>query len=60
MYVREETSGLFALRQGRFRSRLLAGKPEHPHDVCALARSRAELRDMCAKHWPDVDYGEDA
>lgn len=56
MYVHEEPDGTFTLRQIRYRKRLAAGK-EHPHDICAVARSRAELKAMCAKHWPNVDYG---
>lgn len=53
MYVRAEADGTFTLRQERFRER----KTEHPHDVCAVARSRDELRLMCEPHWPDVNYG---
>lgn len=51
MYVKQEPDGMWTLRQERFRTRLEAGK-EHPHDVCGVARSYDELRDMMAKHWP--------
>jgi hypothetical protein len=57
MYV-GRSGGLYALRQERFRARLAAGR-EHPHDVCAVAHSREELKEMCLKYWPDVDYGTD-
>jgi hypothetical protein len=56
LYVREEHDGFFALRQTRYRARLEAGQ-DHPHDVCAVARSREELRTMCETLFPDVDYG---
>jgi hypothetical protein len=55
MYVRQEADGFWTLRQKRFKDKLTEGK-EHPHDVCAVARSLGELREMCEKHWPDVDY----
>jgi len=59
MYARAEQEPgqftLFTLRQTRYREQLLRGE-EHPHDVCAMARSIEELRAMCEKHWPDADY----
>ena len=55
MYVRMEPNGLVTLRQEKFRAQLQHGR-EHPHDVCAVARNRAELKSMCHKYWPDVDY----
>ena len=55
MYVRKERDGFYTLRQERYRDALASGN-EHPHDVCAIAHSTDELRDMCAKYWPDVDY----
>ncbi len=55
MYVRQEANNLYALRQVRYKPQLAAGR-EHPHDMCAISGSLAELRRMCIKHWPDVDY----
>ena len=52
MYVGRDGT-LYVLRQERYRKQLDAGK-EHPHDVCAVARSLAELKAMCEKHWPDT------
>lgn len=57
MYARREPDGSFTLRQERYVRRLAAGR-EHPHDVCAVARSAKELRDMTAPHWPDADFSE--
>lgn len=54
MYV-IKNGEFYELRQERFRAGLEAGK-EHPHDVCALARSVQEMHDMADKHWPDIDY----
>lgn len=55
MYVKQEDNGFVTLRQTRYADRLAKGK-EHPHDVCAVARNVEELKNMCEKHWPDVDY----
>lgn len=55
MYAHKDRDGLYTLRQERYRVQLEAGK-EHPHDVCAVARSIEELHRMCDKHWPDADY----
>lgn len=55
MYVRQDPDGFWTLRQERYRKHLEEGR-EHPHDVCAVARDRQELREMCEKHWPEVDY----
>ena len=55
MYVCEELDGFVTLRQNRYKAQLLAGRG-HKHDVCATARTRKELKDMCEKHWPDVDW----
>lgn len=54
MYV-IKNGEFYELRQERFRAGLEAGK-EHPHDVCALARSVQEMHDMADKHWADIDY----
>ena len=54
MYARREPDGSYTLRQERYRG------TNHPHDVCAVARSLEELKDMCAKHWPDADYERSA
>lgn len=54
MYVIQKGS-MLELRQTRFREQLNAGI-EHPHDVCAVARSVEEMRGMVDKHWPDIDY----
>lgn len=46
----------YVLRQTRYRAHLLAGQ-EHPHDICAIARSVEEMHSMVDKHWPnDIDY----
>lgn len=54
MYARKEPDGFWTLRQERFRRQLARGR-EHPHDVCAVARSIDELKSMCA-NWPGADY----
>jgi len=54
MYVVRE-GNLLVLRQQRFRAQLADGR-EHPHDVCALAHSVAEMHSMTDKHWPDADF----
>ncbi|WP_321935343.1 hypothetical protein [Paraburkholderia sp. J8-2] len=54
MYVVKE-GGLFVLRQKRFQQQLAQGK-EHPHDVCAYARSVDEMHSMIDAHWPNADY----
>jgi hypothetical protein len=52
-YVIKGKSGLLELRQERFRN-----TPNHPHDVCALARDVEEMKDMVARNLPawEVDY----
>lgn len=54
MYVVKE-GALYVMRQGRYAAQLAIGK-EHPHDICAYARSVEEMHTMCDKHWPDADY----
>lgn len=54
MYAKREHEGFYTLRQTRFKCL----EKEHPHDVCAVARSLEELKGMCQKHWPDADYTE--
>lgn len=54
MYVVRE-GNLLVLRQQRFRAQLADGQ-EHPHDICALAHSVAEMHSMLDKHWPDADF----
>jgi hypothetical protein len=44
-YYVTNNNGLFELRKTRFKGR----KKEHPHDVCAVARSRAEINSMRKK-----------
>ena len=44
-YITKEGS-LFVLRQKRFKDRLDRGKKEHPHDVMAMGRTRAEINSM--------------
>ena len=44
-YIVKEGS-LFVLRQKRFKDRLDRGKKEHPHDVMAYGRTRAEINRM--------------
>lgn len=46
---------LYELRQKRFRAKYLAGV-EHPHDVCAVARSVEEMRSMIAGHFDGADF----
>ena len=53
MYVAKE--GIYVLRQTRFKEMLAAGK-EHPHDVCAYARSVEEMHQMVDKHFDSIDY----
>lgn len=57
MYARREPDGFYALRQERYRQRLADGN-EHSHDVCAVARTVEELRSMCDKHWPNINYND--
>lgn len=54
MYVIERNS-LYEMRQVRYRDSLALGR-EHPHDLCAAARSIEEMRSMVDKWWPDTDY----
>jgi hypothetical protein len=55
MYV-VKVGSLYELRQTRYAQNLANGK-EHPHDVCAVARSIEEMRSMVDKHWPnEIDY----
>lgn len=51
MYVVKE-GAFYVLRQLRF----LGRTKEHPHDICAVARSLQEMHEMADKHWPDIDY----
>ena len=44
-YVKKGKHGLYELRQIRFRDL----KYEHPHDVCAIARSKKEMNRMRRK-----------
>jgi hypothetical protein len=57
MYARREGARHFTMRQTRYRALLEFGN-EHPHDVCAVACSLAQLRAMCEKHWPDASYAQ--
>lgn len=50
MYVKHEADGTWTLRQERFKHL----KKEHPHDVCAVATSYEQLKEMCEKHWPEA------
>jgi hypothetical protein len=54
MYVVRE-GGFLVLRQERYKGALVLGH-EHPHDVCAYARSVEEMRSMTDGHWTSVDY----
>ncbi len=54
MYVTKE-HGTYYLRQTRFKQLLEQGQ-EHPHDVCAVATSVAQMHQMIDKHWPNADY----
>ena len=49
MYVCK-ANNFYELRQERYRGK------NHPHDVCAVARSVEEMHEMADKHWPDIDY----
>lgn len=45
MYVTQEPGGLLELRQTRFKAlRYTRGGEGHPHDVCAVARTREEMQ----------------
>jgi hypothetical protein len=44
-YVTLGGNGLYELRQERFRGK------DHPHDLCAVARSVEEMREMVAMHF---------
>lgn len=51
-----QQNGMFVLRQERF-AEMHAKGVDHPHDVCAYARSVEQMREMCDSHWPgDIDY----
>jgi len=54
MYV-IKSGELYELRQERFRAGFEAGK-EHPHDVCAVARSVQEMHEMTDKYFAGIDY----
>ena len=60
MYViaEQKRAGVFYyLRQERFRGM----NPEHPHDVCAVARNPQEMRGMTEGdgHWVgEIDWSE--
>jgi hypothetical protein len=55
MYVVKGNS-LYELRQTRYAQNLANGT-EHPHDVCAVARSIEEMHSIVDKHWPnEIDY----
>lgn len=54
MYVIQKGS-MLELRQTRFREQLNAGV-EHPHDLCAVARSVDEMHSIADKRWLDIDY----
>ncbi len=49
--VRDKATGLLELRQERFRS-----NPDHPHDICAIARNVEEMRNMAKMLTGTVDY----
>ena len=46
VYYATRRNGMYELRQTRF----LGRASEHPHDVCAVARTIPELRDMVEKY----------
>lgn len=49
-YLRRDTaSGMLELRQIRFREQLNAGT-SHPHDICAYAHDKAEMRHMVSMY----------
>lgn len=48
-YYLTKTRGLVELRQQRFRKAFEKGH-EHPHDVCAIASSKNEMRDMVIRN----------
>lgn len=45
VYYLTASNGVYELRQTRFKQQLQSGR-EHPHDVCAVARSKDEMRGM--------------
>ena len=44
-YYERVAGGVHELCQNRFRS-----NPNHPHNVCAVARSQSELKSMYQEH----------
>ena len=56
MYV-AKYHGIYALRQTRYKEMLERGCA-HPHDICAIARTLDELRNMCEALYPDTEFLE--
>lgn len=48
-YYLVKNNGLIELRRTRFKELYCQGK-DHPHDVCAVARSKDEMRSMVYKY----------
>lgn len=57
MYAHKDNNGFFTLRQTRY-EKLLAEGREHKNDVCAVASSAEQLKEMCIKYWPEADYSK--
>lgn len=53
-YYLKSTGGMIELRQTRFKDR----KTEHPHDVCAIGRSKGEVLAMYDRHLSGGVEGE--
>ena len=66
-YLTQDDKGFVSLRQTRYRAQYLNGD-EHPHDVCAVARDKPEMRGMAERckidsvdwdslyDWRDTDW----
>jgi hypothetical protein len=54
-YLTRDTRGFVELRQTRYRAQYEAGN-EHPHDVCAVARSKNEMRQMTLGWKGSIDW----
>lgn len=50
-YIVRTKDGMLELRQTRFR-----GKPSHPHDVCGVASTIAQMREIAALLGGSVDW----
>jgi hypothetical protein len=54
-YLTRDAHGFVELRQTRYREQYQAGR-EHPHDVCAVARNKNEMRQMTISFEGSIDW----